>query len=738
MNDNNKLKTNISSDLLYYIPLVITTFFAFMCFFRTWNWNFSAPISLYGDEFYPYALSKIILKTGWWWSDPSLSFPYGYYPLAYPAPGHLDYVLLKIASFFTDNCFAVASIEVMISNILTVVFAFFCIRLFDVSRLTAFVFSILYAFLPALYYNHISHMQVLFHAIPPLAASAALILSDRLRKLSKPRLIILNVLVFICAFSYVYTVFFAAFCFFVAIIFGSIRSAEPKKQILSGCLLLAIMLGGFLINLAPTFYLWHKYPGAENMMRHPAEADYYGLRIRDLLTPVDINPRSMLRRVSRKVSAADYPLSTENMAAKLGTLFSLGFLLLFINLFSMGRIGFGQKQEPPYITSFALLVTACVLWSTIGGFGSIFNLLISPSVRALNRISLYIAFYCAATMAVIFSHLESKFTKAKRSKCIWSFCMVSLLVYGLYDQRVWKKLPDYSKDDSLTYTREILDKVQETLPNGTNFLYMPFCSITSLLPSAVEAGLYFGELLPYLLSDGYNWSTFAVLPEAKKNLNIICALDGSELIYYAKKFRFDAVWVDKRGYKDRGGLLLNSIASVNGTTKICENDLFSVIDIRDVDFKDIDNNKIDLGQNVSGLYIDYGFSTPETSSSFQAGKAYRWSDGNEAALTFYADNVEDEAITARFDVFPFLCGEILKKQRVEIFINDKKVDSWVLTEPEVKTLNFMAPESGGAPLKLKFQFLDAMEPGALGINDDWRKLAVGFHAIHFNRSVYPH
>ena len=123
-------------------------------------------------------------------------------------------------------------------------------------------------------------------------------------------------------------------------------------------------------------------------------------------------------------------------------------------------------------------------------------------------------------------------------------------------------------------------------------------------------------------------------------------------------------------------------------------------------------------------YIVSGFSNSED--------GFRWTEGNKAVLRFPVNDVPDNLI-ARFDLAPLLRAGILDAQHVEVFVNGEKIADWELTGRTVKEISLSRSLLQSQRIEITFLLPDAASPKDLGINDDPRKLAVAFRAIHFDR-----
>src|SRR5207342_1397286 len=61
-------------------------------------------------------------------------------------------------------------------------------------------------------------------------------------------------------------------------------------------------------------------------VKRPAESEQYGLKIRNLVSPVLEHPFPLLERWGQRELDAQFPLDTENSSARLGMVAALGFL----------------------------------------------------------------------------------------------------------------------------------------------------------------------------------------------------------------------------------------------------------------------------------------------------------------------------------------------------------------------------------------------------------------------------
>src|SRR5205823_3564091 len=154
------------------------------------------------------------------------------------------------------------------------------------------------------------------------------------------------------------------------------------------------------------------------------EAEVYGLKIRQLVSPVFEHQFPPFRWWTAKEAAAAFPVETENMISRLGVVATVGFLVLLV--LQLFRPAATEPALP--VMSAARLTMAGLLLATVGGFGSLFNLLVTPQIRGYNRITAYLAFF--ALLGICWG-LEAV---TRRWPSRGYAVLASVLVLGVWDQ----------------------------------------------------------------------------------------------------------------------------------------------------------------------------------------------------------------------------------------------------------------------------------------------------------------
>src|SRR5918998_1282011 len=83
------------------------------------------------------------------------------------------------------------------------------------------------------------------------------------------------------------------------------------------------------------------------------------------------------------------------------------------------------------------LATATViafLIGTVSGISLVFAYLVSPQIRSWNRISIFIAFFAIAAIALLLDALQERIRVRRGGPVLVGIVLSSVLLIGLYDQ----------------------------------------------------------------------------------------------------------------------------------------------------------------------------------------------------------------------------------------------------------------------------------------------------------------
>lgn len=126
--------------------------------------------------------------------------------------------------------------------------------------------------------------------------------------------------------------------------------------------------------------------------------------------------------------------------------------------------------------------------------------------------------------------------------------------------------------------------------------------------------------------------------------------------------------------------------------------------------------------NNSQSYQSYGWSSPE--------KEFTWTDGSEAGL-FLPITPGQGDLQLSVKLRPFLVNRKLEQQQVEVYINGRSADSWILegSDWQNKTIDISEQDYASGLLRLTFKLPDARSPQSLGLSEDKRQLAAAVNSL---------
>jgi hypothetical protein len=200
------------------------------------------------------------------------------------------------------------------------------------------------------------------------------------------------------------------------------------------------------------------------------------------------------------------------------------------------------------------LTLAAILLGTIGGFGSLFSLLVSPDIRSYNRIFPFISFFAPAGVAL---SLDATRLRGWHRTLAWGF----VLVVGLVDQapaaqRMNDNYSGISAD--LSQLRTFVGNLERQLPDGAMVFQLPHR--TYLNDEGIGRMKPYDHFRPYLVSRSGRLRA-----------------DG-----------FAAILVDRDGYPDGGSNVIDAIQStLSGKGLIAQTDRYVVFDVRSAPADDV-------------------------------------------------------------------------------------------------------------------------------------------------------
>lgn len=526
---------------------------------RLWRADLTVPFGYGGDGLYYQVLVKTTLEQGWYFTNPNLGLPGGGQMYDFPAADGLHFLIIKLLAWTGLGSGALVNLYLLLTYPLTTLSTLFVLRHFRVSAAPALVASLLYTFLPYHLLRGTGHLCLSAYYLVPFMVMVILWLYQepsllfgpkagsrwpRLR-LSAPKSLASLLICALVSSAGVYYAFFGCFFLVVAGLASWLRQRRLHVPLATGALI-AVILAGVLANVGPGLvYGWRHGKNVLMARHHYVSAEVYGLKVAQLLLPLSHHRWSVLANVRERYDEQQEP--NEAKSAALGTLGTVGFLLLLARFFYRR-----PAAAPDPVDGLALLNTAAVVLATVGGLGSLFALLVDPSIRGYNRISVYIAFFCLFGLVLLLEKVWQRTTASRSGRTLAYGLCAALLALGVLDQTNDDMVINYAEVKA-TYAgdAEFVQGIEATRPPGSAVFQLP------VIPFPEGHGWYpeytYDLFRGYLHSHSLRWSFGAMRGrETSAWQESVGAKPVDELLPTVALAGFDGLWVDRKGYKDGG------------------------------------------------------------------------------------------------------------------------------------------------------------------------------------------
>ena len=225
---------------------------------------------------------------------------------------------------------------------------------------------------------------------------------------------------------------------------------------------------------------------------------------------------------------------------------------------------------------------------TVGGVSSLFELLITPDIRAWNRISVFIAFLCLLAVALLLDALVGALCRRRLGTAPVAILLGGLLVLGVFDETTPRFVPDYAVSarqwrSDATFVAHI----ERRLGPGASIFQLPYVPFPEGYPDTPVGGqvaAYATKYEPvrgYLHSSKLRWSYGAM---KGRPADWPAQLAGQPLPFVvdsAVAAGFDGLWVDPAGFEPaKARRVLSALRSLLAQAPLMSPD-------RDLDFFDL-------------------------------------------------------------------------------------------------------------------------------------------------------
>jgi hypothetical protein len=567
----------------YFIVSFLSLLYAYL-FLKLYRADWRVPFFYGGDAMFHEMLIKGVIENGWYLSNNRLGMPYGTNLHDFPMPDTFSLLLFKLAGLFTFDSSLILNLYYISTYPLTAITTLYVLRQFNITFYPALLGSLLYTFIPYhLYRSEIHLFYATYYVIPLLVLVIIWACSggerndsseDHQLRLSprNPKLIFsVIVCLLIASTGGVYYAFFGCYLLLVAGIARAIALKNIRHLLLPG-VLITVITGAMLINLAPSIIYQYKNGITDTALRVPSEAEIYGLKITQLVMPVTGHRIGSWRRAKDQYNSA--PLVTENDSSTLGAIPSIGFLILLGWVVCSGLM-IGRREgesSQNLLGQLSVLNISAVLLGTIGGFSSLFALFVSPKIRGYNRISIYIGFFALFAIVLLLDGARQRYFQTRGLRATFNAVVILITILGLLDQTARHMVPNYTEVKKVFENdAEFVRRIESSVTPGAMIFQLPVKRFPETHP--IERLYDYDLLKGFMHSNQLRWSYGAMRGRAGDSWQALLVANSiPEMVETIAFANFEGIYIDRFGYADNASKLEDELAVLTETKPLVSED----------------------------------------------------------------------------------------------------------------------------------------------------------------------
>ncbi|PZO62688.1 MAG: hypothetical protein DI635_10925 [Pseudoxanthomonas suwonensis] len=370
-----------------------------------------------------------------------------------------------------------------------------------------------------------------------------------------------------CATTGVYYAFFTCIVLATAALVQSARTKSFHPGLRAAAMIALIVLCTTAQLLPTALNNRQNGPNAQVGKRSMVESELYALKISQMLLPVHAHRLDFAAKARESYDSQALNVN-ENGTSTLGALGSAGFLIALLMLFVPNL----RERFPPSQQLCAVLAAVLTLYATMGGFGSLFALFVSPQIRSINRLSPFIALFslivAAGTLQMVWHHVVER---RPHWRSATPTLLVALSVLVVLDQvspsfRQSRELRETTAKryaDDYAFARKLASMLQP----GSRVMQLPYTPY----PEAPDPLGSYTQFRNSLHAPDLDWSHGAMRGRPEANwLAEISALPPDAFVDVIQALGFSALVLDKRAFSQQMGEVQSAYA--RRTTALTFND----------------------------------------------------------------------------------------------------------------------------------------------------------------------
>jgi phosphoglycerol transferase len=534
-------------ELIFGSAAAVLALGAAVVFLKLWEADLGIPFDYSGDTVLNLTLVKTVMEHAWYLHNPDLGAPHGQDLYDYPVASAdtLNLIFFRLGGLVADNAASVMNVFYVLTFPLTAVTAFIVLRRLPVSRGIALVCALLYTLLPYHFLRGEVHLFLAAYYAVPIGAylMIAVFRGDRLFGRWRPTLVTAALCAVVAAASgsFYYSAFTVLLVAFAALL--RFVAQREREALVAGGGIVALILAVSLIQLAPTIvYRIDHGTNDQVAKRYWFESEVYGLKLTNLLLPVDHHRIGALAR--RKAEYGQQIPQTEGQVATLGVVASAGFLWL-IGVALAACVGVGRRYSLGLHGGLAALTVVSVLFATTGGFSTLLGV-VWPQIRSWNRISIFIAFFSLAAVALLLETLRGALDRRRLPALVFPAVLAAVLAVGVFDQTTPAYIPAYDAlRSAYRNDQQLVASLEDQLPAGASVVELPYEPFPE---PALGGRAPYDPAKPYLHSHDLRWSWGAMRGRPEDWAATIAGKPAAQVVPAARQAGFSGILLDRIAY----------------------------------------------------------------------------------------------------------------------------------------------------------------------------------------------
>ncbi len=535
---------------VYSVLVILSACFVFaFLLLHLYEGDLAVPFTYAGDDGLPmYAKAKLLQQQFWDLENPWLGAPFTaeHYDFMANAMTYTENLALKLLGLIFTNPIVALNVQYLLLFPTIALISYFVMRSLKLRCLVSVPCSVAFAFLPAIFFRGIGHFSLTAYQFVPLSILLCIWLytDDQFLRCKgfwhyRRNIYAIVFALLIANNGIAYYAFFT--CFFLAVT-GVMKALRDRKwkPLLRSAANIGFVCFFLVLSLTPVI-LYQLQNGTNPIVaaRNPMEAELYSTRLSLLLLPTSGHGVPLLRSW-----VADYknaPLLNENTFSHIGLVGVAGFVFLFFYFFVKKKDTLRYRQ----MSLLAGLNLFGFLLGTMGGLGSLFAVIVTPALRAYNRVSVFLAFICILAVALLLDRYTRKLKTWLVAVLMGLMCVVTVLEqYPPYWYPNYNVLRTAYQSDA-----SFVQQIESEVPDGAMIYQMPYVFYPEA-GTVNEMGAY-SHFTGFLHSKNLRWS-YGGMHGRKSDLwnSAVDQLPLSDKLKVLSITGFEGIYIDTRAYDE--------------------------------------------------------------------------------------------------------------------------------------------------------------------------------------------